>query len=293
VYIGTSGNNEDNSTARGSLVALDEASGQVRWQTFTVPQGSDGAGIWSTPAIDTANGRLYAGTGNNYHNPTTDTEDSILAFDPATGAIVSKYQATSGDSFSLNNNPTGPDADFGASPNLLTGPSGEPLVGEGQKSGIYWALDRATMQPVWNTSIGPSGPLGGILGSTAYDGTRIYGTDTVSGEVAALTKTGAVGWQSQDSGGLHLSPATVANGVLYTVDPTGSLVARDPTTGSVLGRFSLGSSSFGGVSAVGHALYVAVGTGPPPEPAPQQDGSGAIIAFGDTSASGAIGKHRP
>jgi polyvinyl alcohol dehydrogenase (cytochrome) len=67
VYIGTSGPNTDDATARGSLVAVSEASGAIRWQTFTVPTGADGAAVWSTPAIDTATGRLYVGTGNNYH----------------------------------------------------------------------------------------------------------------------------------------------------------------------------------------------------------------------------------
>ena len=82
------------------------------------------------------------------------------------------------------------------------------------------------------------------------------------------------------------SPA-IANGVLYSVDPAGFLVARDPATGLVLKAFDLGGLSFGGVSAVGDALYVAVGSGPPPQPAPPQDGPGSIIALGDTSHSGA------
>jgi polyvinyl alcohol dehydrogenase (cytochrome) len=286
LYIGTSGPNNDNTTARGSVVAVNEGSGAIRWRTFTVPPGHDGAAVWSTPAIDTATGRLYVGTGNNYHDPTTDTEDSIMALSAGTGHILGHYQATSNDSFSLPDNPTGPDFDFGASPNLFTAPNGERLVGEGQKSGVYWALDRATMEPVWHTTVGPSGFLGGILGSTAYDGTRIYGADTLDGQVFALTRGGSVSWNSLDAGVLHLAATTVANGVVYTVDPSGFLTARDPATGLILAKLSLGAPSFGGVSAAGGALYVAVGTGPPPEPAPQQDGSGSIIAFGNTSRSG-------
>jgi polyvinyl alcohol dehydrogenase (cytochrome) len=284
VYIGTSGPNNDDSTARGSVVALNAANGKIRWQTFTVPPGRDGAAVWSTPAIDTATGRLYVGTGNNYHQPTTDTEDSIMALDAATGRILGHYQATSNDAFNAND-PTGPDFDFGASPNLFTSASGQQLVGEGQKSGIYWALDRATMNPVWKTTVGPGGVLGGILGSTAFDGTRIYGTDTLNGDVFALGRDGLTQWDSFESGALHLSPATIAHDVLYTVDPAGFLTARDPSTGAILNRLSLGGFSFGGVSATGGAVYVSVGTGPPPEPAPQQDGQGAIIAFGDTSQS--------
>jgi polyvinyl alcohol dehydrogenase (cytochrome) len=287
VYIGTSGPNTDNTTARGSVVAVDEKTGGMRWQTFTVPPGHDGAAVWSTPAIDTATGRLYVGTGNNYHPPTTSTEDSMMVLATTTGHILGHYQATANDSFSLPNNPTGPDLDFGASPNLVTGPRGEQLVGEGQKSGIYWALDRATMRPVWHTTIGPGSAVGGILGSTAYDGRRIYGANTASGQVFGLTRGGAMPWESLDVGGLHWSPTTVAHGVLYTVDPAGFLTARNPATGTILAKLPLGGPSFGGVSAVGRAIYVAVGTGPPPAPAPQNDGSGSIIAFGDTSGSGA------
>jgi polyvinyl alcohol dehydrogenase (cytochrome) len=275
LYIGTSGPSDDNSTARGSVVAVDEKNGTIRWQTFMVPADRDGAAVWSTPAIDTKARRLYVGTGNNYHPPTTSSEDSMMALDTGTGQIVGQFQATANDSFSIPGNLTGSDFDFGASPNLFTGPDGEELVGEGQKSGIYWALDRTTMQPVWHNMVGPGGILGGILGSTAFDGTRIYGADTLSGQVFALGRDGSTQWNSLDGRVLHLSPATIANGVLYTVDPTGFLTARDPATGAVLAKPSLGARSAGGVSAAGGAVYVAVGT--------SQGSSGSIIAFGDTS----------
>jgi polyvinyl alcohol dehydrogenase (cytochrome) len=289
LYIGTSGPNNDDSRARGSVVALNQATGKIRWQTFTVPEGRDGAAVWSTPAIDEPAGRLYVGTGNNYHQPTTDMENSILALDTATGNILAHFQATPNDAFAADN-PTGPDFDFGASPNLFEGPNGQRLVGEGQKSGVYWALDRATMQPVWQTMVGPGGILGGILGSTAYDGTRIYGADTIDGEVFALGRDGSITWESPDTGFLHLSAASIANGVLYTTDPNGALNARDPATGAILARLPLDGPTFGGVSAAGGAVYVAVGTGPPPEPAPQMDGPGSIVAFGDTSTAGPSGQ---
>lgn len=285
VYIGTSGPNNDNSTARGSVVALNEANGRIRWRTFTVPAGADGGAVWSTPAIDTATGRLYVGTGNNYHQPTTDTEDSMMVLDASSGQILGHFQATSNDAFAANN-PAGPDFDFGASPNLITATNGERLVGEGQKSGTYYALDRARMTKVWSSTVGPGGVLGGILGSTASDGMRIYGADTLSGQVFALTRSGSLSWQSPESAIVHLGAVTVANGVLYTVDPVGFLTARVPATGAILAKLPLGGPSFGGVSAVGRAVYVAVGIGPPPAPAPQQDGSGSIVAFGDTSRSG-------
>src|SRR3954469_10270096 len=285
VYIGTSGPNGDDSTARGSVVALNELSGAVRWLTYTVPPGHDGGPVWSTPAIDSATGRLYVGTGNAYHAPAADTTDAIMALNAGNGRILGYYQATPDDTFAADN-PAGPDADFGASVNLLTGPTGTPLIGEGAKSGIYWALDRATMRPVWHTTTGPSSAVGGITGSTAYDGSRIYGTDSLDGQVWALGRDGTQAWSSLDPGTLDFAPAAVANGVLYTVDPGGFLVARDSTTGTVLGQFSLGSPSFGGVSIVGRTVFVAVGTGPPP--GGEDSDNGSIIAFAAPAAAAGL-----
>src|SRR5207244_3416005 len=123
-YVGTSGPNGDQSTARGSVVAIDESTGAARWQTYTVPPGHDGGAVWSTPAIDAATGRVYVGTGNSYHPPAAETTDAVLALDAATGEILGHFQAAADDNFDSQDNPAGPDADFGASPNLLAGPAG-------------------------------------------------------------------------------------------------------------------------------------------------------------------------
>lgn len=283
VYVGTSGPNGDGSTARGTVVALNERDGSVRWRTFTVPAGHDGGPVWSTPAIDTASGRLYVGTGNAYHGQAADTTDAMLALNATTGAIVGHYQATSGDTFAADN-PAGPDVDFGASPNLFTGPTGAPLVGEGAKNGVYYALDRSTMKPAWTRTVGSPAPTGGFLGSTVFDGTRIYGLDAATGKVAALGRDGSVPWTSVDGPPPQFAPLAAGNGVLYTVSAAG-LTARNSATGGILNKFALGGPSFGGVSVTGRAVYVAVGTGPPP--GVQQAGSGSIVAFGDTSQSGA------
>jgi hypothetical protein len=82
---------------------------------------------------------------------------------------------------------------------------------------------------------------------------------------------------------------------------------RMAATGSILSKLPLGAPTLGGISVVGHAVYVAVGTGPPspilplPSSSTQQgDGNGSIVAFGDTSAPGSAGQfslrfssHRP
>src|SRR5205814_3866450 len=176
VYIGTSGPNGDESTARGSVVALSEASGATRWLTYSVPPKHDGGAVWNTPAIDTATGRLYVGTGNAYHKPAAATTDSVLALDTRNGRILGHRQATAGDVWNgTEGRANGPDYDFGASLNLMQGGGGRKIVGAGQKSGTYWAFDRRTLAPVWSAVTGPGAPsVGGIVGSTAADGHRVY-----------------------------------------------------------------------------------------------------------------------
>lgn len=93
---------------------------------------------------------LYIGTGN------------LQGFDDFTVACIMNPSSC----------PAGTDPDYdlgGSGPNLLPG-----FVGFGQKSGIYWALDREDGHALWNTMVGPGGTLGGIEWGTATDGRRIY-----------------------------------------------------------------------------------------------------------------------
>ena len=48
------------------------------------------------------------------------------------------------------------------------------LLGAGQKSGVYWAVNPDNGDIVWKTQVGPGGSLGGLEWGSAYDGTRIY-----------------------------------------------------------------------------------------------------------------------
>jgi polyvinyl alcohol dehydrogenase (cytochrome) len=214
---------------------------------------------------------VYVGTGNAYHPPATALTDSVLAFQARSGKVLRHYQATSGDVWTLAD-PTGPDFDFGASPNLFTAPGGRRLVGEGQKSGVYWALDRRTLKPVWHTRVGPGSAGGGIIGSTAYDGTRLYGPDTTGSEVWALDRSGAVSWRANEIGPVNYSPVTVAHGVAYITDFSTFLSARSTSTGQLLANLPLGAPSFGGVSVAGGFVYAAVGTTMSPL-------GGSVVAF--------------
>ncbi|MCW5633609.1 MAG: PQQ-binding-like beta-propeller repeat protein [Rubrivivax sp.] len=73
----------------------------------------------------------------------------------------------------------GPDFGFGQAPMLIENvamPDGRrrDLVGAGEKSGIFWALDPDTGGLVWSTKVGPGGILGGMQWGSATDGRLIY-----------------------------------------------------------------------------------------------------------------------
>jgi hypothetical protein len=120
------------------------------------------------------------------------------------------------------------------------------------------------------------------MGSTAFDGTRIYGANALNGVVFGLGRDGLEQWQSPETPVLHFGPTMVANGVVWTVDEAGFLTARDPASGMLLNKLSLGGPALGGATAYGRAVFASVGTGPLPAPAPQNDHNGSIVAFGDT-----------
>ena len=118
-----------------------------------------------------------------------DYVDSLLALKLSDGTVAWADHTLNGDLWTLLQ-PTGPDFDFGAGPNLFTTANpvtGRPeqLLGAGQKSGVYWAVDPATGRVAWQTRIGPSGDV------TAWprgDGGSSAGT----GEAARASGAGEV-----------------------------------------------------------------------------------------------------
>ena len=176
---------------RGSIVALDGATGKQIWKTYSVPDpakpfkksatgtqlwGPAGAAIWSAPTIDVKKKVIYAGTGNSYTDVETHTTDAILAFDLETGSLLWSSQVTPKDNFTMGcmrgtNCPEqkGPDFDFGSSPILRELPGGKRVLVCGQKSGVVWGLDPDQRGKVlWQTRVGQGSALGGIeWGSTA------------------------------------------------------------------------------------------------------------------------------
>jgi polyvinyl alcohol dehydrogenase (cytochrome) len=186
-------------TFRGSVVALDAATGRQIWKAYTIPEaphptsknaagiqlyGPSGASVWSSPTIDVQRDALYVATGNSYSNPAADTSDAIVAFDLKTGQMLWHRQATPKDSYVVacygadkTNCPEdhGPDHDFGQSPILVSLHDGRRMLVIGQKSGVVHAFGPDEQgKPLWQTRVGKGGPLGGMEWGSAADQDRIY-----------------------------------------------------------------------------------------------------------------------
>jgi polyvinyl alcohol dehydrogenase (cytochrome) len=188
-------------TFRGNVLAVDAGSGRTIWKTYTVgvarPAGKtragtrkfgpSGAGVWSTPTIDTKRDRVYVATGDNYSDPATRTSDAILALDRRTGKILWSRQMTPNDAFIVGCQPglpsrsmncpdsAGPDFDFGQPPILVSLWNGKRALVVGQKSGVVHAVDPDQQGEVlWQTRVGKGGSLGGIQWGSAADDHNMY-----------------------------------------------------------------------------------------------------------------------
>jgi polyvinyl alcohol dehydrogenase (cytochrome) len=282
------------------------------------PGGYSGGAVWgSTPVIDPATNSVYVGTGNNYtipaaatacvansmKNHTSDAKctapddyfDSVLSLNLKTGRIDWGRKVEGYDAWTLAclsvppgtgwcPSPEGNDYDFGSAPNLFTTrwPDGkaEPLLGIGQKSGVYWALHPATGYLAWKTQVGPGSADGGALWGTATDGTRIYvaegnssntpfilrGSGSEAGDTckggawsALRPATGHILWQTCDpANAIDTGAVSVADGVLYagSLARTGhNMYALNAATGAIGWRFASGGSVAAGPAIVAGSVY--------------------------------------
>lgn len=233
-------------TFRGAIVALDSETGKQVWKTYTIPQapkfikknsagidymGPSGAGVWTTPIVDTKRRALYFGTGNSFSEPAT-TSDSIMAMSLDTGKILWYQQANKDDVWHGgcmqtvpgrsnagrgggrgpgpgrgNQTPyppencvekTGPDWDYAASPNLATLPDGRTVIIASPKQAVVRALDPdKNGATIWEQDIARG--IGGGAGETVFGGavdqnTIYFGLQLGNGLVAMDLATGVEKW---------------------------------------------------------------------------------------------------
>jgi polyvinyl alcohol dehydrogenase (cytochrome) len=221
-------------TFRGSVAALDIASGRILWKTFMVSEeprplpagggtqspgqapaqaiapsatqppaaagvqqfGPAGVPIVAAPTVDVSRGLLYVATGDSYNPKAQPLADAIVALGLEDGNIRWSKQLAA---------PNGEASDFQAPPVLRALVNGKLLAG--QRSGVVYGLDpdRAG-EIVWQTQLSDGKSLGAVGWGAAADHRYVYvplsgldadGSD-LSGSLAALDiMTGAKRWQTE------------------------------------------------------------------------------------------------
>ena len=343
VIVGVASNQEEYAATRkgfvpsfrGSVAAIDLATGKMLWQTYTVPTGYTGGAVWgSNLAVDTGRKAVYASSGDNYSVPPAvascqasqqtsggmdaclspdDHIDSVLSLDLATGAVKWSRRMTVLDTWTVSclpsahppatpcPKPAGLDYDFGSGPNLFAiDVSGTvtDVVGDGQKSGIYWTLNRDTGATVWATQVNPGGTRGGIQWGSAVGNNKVFVAASNSNYVWSSVKgsqqltnggfwtaldasSGKILWQTattakqppiaSKSSRTGKPPAgafaraegavTLAGGVMYGSDGAGNFVALDGQTGAQLWTYAAVGAAVDGPSVVNGVVYWGDGYG--------------------------------
>jgi polyvinyl alcohol dehydrogenase (cytochrome) len=225
---------------RGSVVALEAASGKVLWKGYTIEQeatpratntagaqlmGPSGAAIWSSPTFDAVKQMIYVTTGDNYSDPPTDTSDAIIAFSADSGMLTWSRQTTSGDAYNIAcalvpagvNCPQakGPDLDFGSSAIVVNLADGKRALIGAQKSGVVTAVDPDRGGEIlWQKRVGQGGALGGVQWGAAADQSKLYvavsdiklsvvAIGTPGAQIATLNPRVAFLVDDKAGGGLH------------------------------------------------------------------------------------------
>jgi polyvinyl alcohol dehydrogenase (cytochrome) len=241
---------------RGSVSALDPATGKVLWKSYTIaaapqPQsknkqgtqlwGPAGAGVWSSPTADAKQKRIYVTSGDDYTDPTSDGSDAFIAFDATDGKRLWSRQMTAGDTYNVAcdlpgdfkvNCPknAGPDHDFSSSAMLVDLPKGKRALIAGQKSGVVHAIDPDDNGAIlWQRELSKGGKSGGIQWGSATDGKNVY--VAVSDLVQKPAGPGTPGAQ-QTLFGIPMTLDPNIGGGLYALNAaTGETVWHTPHPG--------------------------------------------------------------
>ena len=268
-------------TSRGSVVALDAASGRQLWKAWVIAEAPKpylqqpngvwlyrpaGGPVWNTPTVDPRRNAVYFGTGDASAGPATPTIDSVMAVDIDSGRALWSYQATADDvrvGGCARADPSaacpavnGPDMDIGNSPLLIDLGGGHRALLFGTKAADILAVDPDAagrlLYRVNPTGAEPGGiyHLGApaILWGGATDGHRAYYGLGTGGLAAIDAASGRLAWRFQPtladgSGTDSLGAApTVLPDVVFEGSGHGMLYALAAYDGHVLWQFDTARS---------------------------------------------------
>jgi outer membrane protein assembly factor BamB len=242
IYVGISAecDNPNAPFVRGALASLDQATGSRVATFFTVPDGTLGGSIWTSPAI-ASDGSVLITTGNAENGALVGDAQSIVRLDGNTLHRIDGYQLVTGTS----------NSDFGGSPTVFSAKLGgvaTPMVGACNKDGNYyaWKLNALSAGPVWQVNLAShQNTTGDCDAGAIWDGTNLY--------VAGCRTT--IGGVSYRGSMRKLDPAT---GAALWVTGLPVAIMTSPTLD---GAGAIAAAGFDLASATNSGFLIDAGTG--------------------------------
>ena len=252
-------------TVRGGLARIpvdDPSSTQIQ---YFMPPGGEGAGLWSTPAVDEPANLVYVTTGNaSSQDPQYGVWGSALLALDATTLEIQAY-------FLLPITEEEDDADWGSSPVLFETVDGAQYVAANGKNGVMYVLSRPDLSPVWSykMAIDCDSPTQGCgsVSTPAFDGNLLFSgagqSDQDSGTLGTVTGFDAAAqsalWTYAARGAV-LAPVTVTPGLVFVPTLKG-LAILDASSGSELWSDSTTKALYGQVVVSNGVLYATYANG--------------------------------
>ncbi len=272
--------NCDKPLVRGGIKEFDQASGALLHTYRSVPAGSIGGSVWTSPASDGIS--VWTTIGNSPETSTQPLGDcfAIVRLDAATLNRVDRWVVTP----SLD----GTDLDWGSSPTLFDATikgATTRMVGAANKNGKYYAFNANDLAsgPIWRRNLGATGgdfrTKGLLLAAAIWDFTnnRLFvasnqthiGGAVAAGSVRQLDPaTGAIIWETPLAGGPVMgSPSLSAGGIIAAgtynseMPATNKVYLLNASNGALVNTIQEDASIFPQPIFADTHLFIATGSG--------------------------------
>jgi outer membrane protein assembly factor BamB len=234
IYIGISSMCARPPIPNAGVRSFDQATGAPLAYWKSLPAGMRGASVWSSVSASADGRSVWAATGPAQPDTGVLYSISMVRLNARTLKLEDAFQLPVADRIH--------DADFGGTSTLFSAKLGgvrTPMIGECDKNGIYYALERYDMAAgaVWKRQLGggyrQDGTIGTCLAAAIWDGHRLFAASNSTtiggtfhhGSIRRLDPaTGAVIWATGLAGSVTGSPTMDGRGVIA--------VATDESDGS-------------------------------------------------------------
>ncbi|HVG00470.1 MAG TPA: PQQ-binding-like beta-propeller repeat protein, partial [Chloroflexia bacterium] len=175
----------DRPSVRGEVRSVDLRSGKLVANSFIVPEGKAGGGVWHAPTLSPDARTLLVTTGEDFEGYDGPLNRALISLDALSLDVIQSNKQGS-----LNK-----DHDWGSAPVIISDSQGRTLVAASHKDGNFrvfdmdnisggplWARDlkaAVAMSPAYDPTFGPGGTL--FFVGHKDDGIQLYAVDPATG----------------------------------------------------------------------------------------------------------------